>query len=164
MVSGPAMMAHRLGAKVVLADCEPGTYQISVDDADAYVENSLRPRWSCRTRISVAPPAAALSELCYEHDVKLVDDAAHAFPTIDRDTLNMVGSGRDTHATFFSFYATKCITTGEGGMVTTNNAEPDKRGLKNCVCTGQPDDLRRVRERQDRLEITTSPAPAGRPT
>ncbi len=35
----------------------------------------------------------------------------------------MVGSGRDTHATFFSFYATKCITTGEGGMITTNNDE-----------------------------------------
>ena len=66
---------------------------------------------------------AALSELCYQHGIKLVDDAAHAFPTIDRDTLNMVGSGRDTHATFFSFYATKCITTGEGGMVTTNNDE-----------------------------------------
>ena len=70
---------------------------------------------ACRTE--------ALGTLCYQHDIKLVDDAAHAFPTIDRDTLNMVGSGRDTHATFFSFYATKCITTGEGGMITTNNDE-----------------------------------------
>ena len=120
--SGPAMMAHRLGAKVVLADCEPGSYQISVADVAAKITPQTRVVMpthfggaSCST--------AALSELCYQHGIKLVDDAAHAFPTIDRDTLNMVGSGRDSHATFFSFYATKCITTGEGGMVTTNNDE-----------------------------------------
>ena len=121
--SGPAMMAHRLGAKVVLADCEPETRTRS---ASRTSPEKITPQTkvvmpthfggaSCST--------AALSELCYQHGIKLVDDAAHAFPTIDRDTLNMVGIGRDTHATFFSFYATKCITTGEGGMVTTNNDE-----------------------------------------
>ena len=56
-------------------------------------------------------------EVCRERGLKVLEDAAHAFPTRYGD--RMVGSLGD--ATCFSFYANKTITTGEGGMLTTDN-------------------------------------------
>ena len=56
-------------------------------------------------------------ELCRRHGIRIVEDAAHAFPTRCVDT--MVGSIGDV--TCFSFYANKTITTGEGGMMTTSD-------------------------------------------
>ncbi|MGZ5423938.1 MAG: DegT/DnrJ/EryC1/StrS family aminotransferase [Candidatus Aminicenantales bacterium] len=57
-------------------------------------------------------------EICRQHGIRVVEDAAHAFPTKLGDA--MVGSIGDV--TCFSFYANKTITTGEGGMLTTNDA------------------------------------------
>jgi dTDP-4-amino-4,6-dideoxygalactose transaminase len=56
-------------------------------------------------------------EVCREGGLKVLEDAAHAFPT--RCGNRMVGSLGD--ATCFSFYANKTITTGEGGMLTTDD-------------------------------------------
>jgi dTDP-4-amino-4,6-dideoxygalactose transaminase len=56
-------------------------------------------------------------EVCTRHGVKVIEDAAHAFPT--RFAGKMVGGFGD--ATCFSFYANKTITTGEGGMLVTND-------------------------------------------
>jgi dTDP-4-amino-4,6-dideoxygalactose transaminase len=56
--------------------------------------------------------------ICRAHGLRVVEDAAHAFPA--RCDGAMVGSIGD--ATCFSFYANKTITTGEGGMLTTNDA------------------------------------------
>lgn len=58
-------------------------------------------------------------ELCAEFGWALVDDAAHALPTRCGD--RWVGAWG--HVTAFSFYATKTLCTGEGGMVVTRNAE-----------------------------------------
>jgi dTDP-4-amino-4,6-dideoxygalactose transaminase len=58
-----------------------------------------------------------LLDVCREHGLKLVEDAAHAFPT--RLGGHLVGSFGD--ATCFSFYANKTITTGEGGMLVTDD-------------------------------------------
>jgi len=54
-----------------------------------------------------------------QRGLKVVEDAAHAFPASYRK--HKVGSIGDL--TCFSFYATKTITTGEGGMITTDNEE-----------------------------------------
>lgn len=66
-------------------------------------------------------------DLAIRHRLYVVEDAAHAFPTdvcshsaSDSECRSrMIGSVG--HATVFSFYATKTIATGEGGMVTTND-------------------------------------------
>jgi len=55
--------------------------------------------------------------LCQEKGVRIIEDAAHAFPA-KADNL-MIGAIGDV--TCFSFYANKTITTGEGGMLTTND-------------------------------------------
>ncbi len=51
------------------------------------------------------------------YNLTVIEDAAHAFPAIHKN--KMIGNWGDF--TVFSFYATKGITTGEGGMVTTSN-------------------------------------------
>jgi dTDP-4-amino-4,6-dideoxygalactose transaminase len=56
-------------------------------------------------------------DICKENGIKVIEDAAHAFPARLGD--RMVGSLGDV--TCFSFYANKTITSGEGGMVTTDN-------------------------------------------
>ena len=62
-------------------------------------------------------------KICRENNIKIIEDAAHAFPT--RYKGKMIGSFGDI--TCFSFYANKTITTGEGGMLTTDSEELFKR-------------------------------------
>lgn len=58
-----------------------------------------------------------------DHSLKVIEDAAHAFPSSYGD--QRVGTIGDL--TCFSFYATKPIATGEGGMVTTADGEAERR-------------------------------------
>ena len=52
-------------------------------------------------------------------NVRIIEDAAHALPTVTAGA--QVGDCRYSDAAVFSFYATKTITTGEGGMITTRD-------------------------------------------
>jgi perosamine synthetase len=61
----------------------------------------------------------AILEIARQHGLKVIEDAAHALPSRYKDKI--VGTLGDI--TCFSFYATKTLTTGEGGMVTTENPE-----------------------------------------
>ena len=61
----------------------------------------------------------AIMALASRYGLRIVEDAAHAFPTSYK--RKMIGTLGDI--TCFSFYATKSITTGEGGMITTENEE-----------------------------------------
>lgn len=62
-------------------------------------------------------------DICNRHGIKIMEDAAHAFPT--RYNGKMIGTFSDI--TCFSFYANKTITTGEGGMLVTNDENIYKR-------------------------------------
>lgn len=61
--------------------------------------------------------------LCKSHNLRIIEDAAHAFPT--KYHGKYIGSFGDV--TCFSFYANKTITTGEGGMIATNDEAVYKR-------------------------------------
>ena len=104
------------GARPVFADIELETYNIDPDD----VVNKI----TSRTRAIIAVhlyghPANmdVLSEIAEDHHLYLVEDAAQAHGAAIRG--RRVGGIGDIAA--FSFYATKNLTTGEGGMVTTNS-------------------------------------------
>ncbi|MDC1105291.1 DegT/DnrJ/EryC1/StrS family aminotransferase [Prolixibacteraceae bacterium] len=57
--------------------------------------------------------------ICKRNEIKILEDAAHAFPTkIGEKYIGSIGD-----ITCFSFYANKTITSGEGGMLTTNDSE-----------------------------------------
>jgi len=60
-----------------------------------------------------------IHEVARSHNLPVIEDAAHAFPAFYRG--RMIGGISDF--TCFSFYATKAITTGEGGMICTDNDE-----------------------------------------
>ncbi|MCH8284954.1 DegT/DnrJ/EryC1/StrS family aminotransferase [candidate division KSB1 bacterium] len=61
----------------------------------------------------------AITQIAKEHNLAVVEDAAHAVESVYKK--KKIGSIGDT--TCFSFYANKNITTGEGGMVTTDRVE-----------------------------------------
>jgi dTDP-4-amino-4,6-dideoxygalactose transaminase len=63
-------------------------------------------------------------EVARQHDLAVIEDAAHAFPTLYKG--RMIGSL--SQFTCFSFYATKTIATGEGGMICTD----DDRWAERC--------------------------------
>ena len=74
----------------------------------------------------------AVRELAKAHDLAVIEDAAHTLPAFFRSTpvapWQSVGTTADI--TCFSFYANKCITTGEGGMaVTDDDALADRMRL-----------------------------------
>ena len=58
-----------------------------------------------------------IADICQENGIKIIEDAAHAFPAKIGDKF----VGNFGIAGAFSFYANKTLTTGEGGMVTTND-------------------------------------------
>jgi dTDP-4-amino-4,6-dideoxygalactose transaminase len=110
------------GAQPVFADCQRDTMNI---DPDA-VAAAITPRTRAILPVHFAGRPAnldALSALAKKHGLLLIEDAAHAIETTYRG--RKVGSVGDV--TCFSFYVTKNMTTGEGGMVTTNDAELAKR-------------------------------------
>ncbi|MEI7465619.1 MAG: DegT/DnrJ/EryC1/StrS family aminotransferase [Burkholderiales bacterium] len=118
-----AEVVRYLGADVVLVDIDPATLCIDV----AAVEAAITPRTKVVMPVhyaGLAADMAALLPLARRHGLKVVEDAAHALPTTCGGRL--VGTlGSD--ATVFSFYANKTMTTGEGGMVVTRDADIARR-------------------------------------
>ncbi len=114
-----AEVVRYLGADVVLVDIDPATLCIS----PTAVEAAITPRTKAILPVHYAGLAAdmpALLAIAKKHGLKVVEDAAHALPTTCGGKL--IGT-LDSDVTVFSFYANKTITTGEGGMVVTRNAE-----------------------------------------
>ena len=107
-----AVIEH-VGARPVLVDIEPDTLNIDPKRVKAAVTD--------RTRAVMAVHYGGhpceldpLEAICREHGLVLVEDAAHALPATYRGRT--VGSG--DNPTAFSFYATKNLTTAEGGLLT----------------------------------------------
>jgi perosamine synthetase len=103
-----------LGGRPVLADCRADTLNVDV--------STIESRITSRTRAIVPVHVAGqvcdmepILDLARARGLAVVEDAAHALPATYKG--RPVGTLGD--ATAFSFYATKTITTGEGGMVTT---------------------------------------------
>jgi dTDP-4-amino-4,6-dideoxygalactose transaminase len=114
-----AEVVRYLGADVRLVDIDPATMCI---DPEA-VRAAITPRTKAIMPVHYAGLAAdmpAILAIAREHGLKVVEDAAHALPTTSAG--QRVGT-LASDVTVFSFYANKTMTTGEGGMVVTRNAE-----------------------------------------
>ena len=119
-----AEVVRYLGADVKLVDIDPNTLCIDIDA----VERAITPRTRAVMPVHYAGLAAdmgRLLELARRHGLKVVEDAAHALPTTTAEGA-LVGT-LASDVTVFSFYANKTITTGEGGMVVTRNAQTARR-------------------------------------
>ena len=114
-----AEVVRYLGAHPVLVDVDPATLNIDLDWAAA----AITPRTKAIMPVHFAGLAVdreSIAKLADHHGLKVVEDAAHAFPTVSSGEL--IGKG-SSDAVVFSFYATKTMTTGEGGMVVTPSEE-----------------------------------------
>jgi dTDP-4-amino-4,6-dideoxygalactose transaminase len=118
-----AEVVRYVGADVVIVDVDPATLNISID--------AIRDAITSRTKAIIPVHYGGLAcdmneilELAREHGLKVIEDAAHAFPTRYRGRL--IGT-LASDVTVFSFYANKTMTTGEGGMVVTRNVDVANR-------------------------------------
>lgn len=113
-----AEVLRYLDAEPVFLDVEYGTCLLT----PAIVEEALERHPDVKALLVVhfggqAADMDRILALCRARGVRVIEDAAHAFPA--RRNGRMIGAFGD--ATCFSFYANKTITTGEGGMLVTND-------------------------------------------
>ncbi|SFA80139.1 dTDP-4-amino-4,6-dideoxygalactose transaminase [Collimonas sp. OK607] len=118
-----AEVARYLGAELVFVDVDPITLNIDVPAVKAAITSKTKVIMPVHYA-GLACDMDALLELAHAHGVKVVEDAAHAFPTSYKGRL--IGT-LDSDITVFSFYANKTMTTGEGGMVVTKDPALAKR-------------------------------------
>ena len=112
-----ANVIEHVGARPVLADVEPDTLNLD----PARVAAAITPRTRAILPVHYAGHPVdldALGLLAERHQLALIEDAAHALPAAYKG--RRIGSG--TNPVAFSFYATKNLTTAEGGMLT---GDPD---------------------------------------
>ncbi len=129
------------GAVPILVDCDPVTLALDLADAERKLEalgrgdlpeaidRELEPVGLIPVHVAgLMLDMHAVSAFCERHNLWCVEDAAHAFPAAWRPADGVesdwqrCGEGT-SHVSCFSFYANKTLTTGEGGMATTDDAE-----------------------------------------
>jgi dTDP-4-amino-4,6-dideoxygalactose transaminase len=111
-----------LGARPVLVDIDAQTLNLDVIDAARKI--SARTRAIIPVHFGGQPcDLAQIQDLAQTHKLHVIEDAAHALPA------SYCGKpiGSISELTAFSFYATKTLSTGEGGMVTTSNEDYARR-------------------------------------
>ena len=119
-----AEVVRYMGADPVFVDVEYGSGLITAEIIEAALQT--HPKAKAVMVVHFGGQAAAMDRimaLCRPRGIKVVEDAAHAFPTRCGD--RMIGTWGDV--TCFSFYANKTITTGEGGMLVTDDEAIAKR-------------------------------------
>jgi len=111
-----AEVVNYFKAKPVLVDVEPETHLIDVKD----LERKITPKTKAIIPVHYSGQPCDMDEIfeiAKKHGLYVIEDAAHALPAWYKG--KKVGTLGDITA--FSFYATKTLTTGEGGMAVTNN-------------------------------------------
>ena len=117
-----------VGATPVLADIGP---DLNIDPAA--IERAITPRTRAIVPVHIAGlpcDMPAIWEIARRHGLKVVEDAAHAAGALIED-LPVGGGASDAVA--FSFYATKNLSTGEGGMVVTPDPDLEERMRILCL-------------------------------
>jgi dTDP-4-amino-4,6-dideoxygalactose transaminase len=114
-----AEVIRYLGAHPVFVDIDPNTFNIDPGKIEAAITSKTKAIIPVHFA-GLACDMTSILAIARKHNLKVVEDAAHALPT--RYQGQLIGS-LDSDVTVFSFYATKTITTGEGGMIVTRNPE-----------------------------------------
>jgi perosamine synthetase len=111
-----------LGGRPVLVDINSRSLNISLQDAERKITG--RTRAIIPVHLSGLPcDLDELHALAKVHKLHVIEDAAHAIPSCYKGER----IGTISELTAFSFYATKTLNTGEGGMITTNNEQYAQR-------------------------------------
>ena len=105
-------------AQPILVDCQRDTLNLDPTQIDAAITSKTKA--IIPVHFGGQPcEMDQILDIAKKHNLRVIEDAAHALPAIHNGhTIGTIGD-----ITCFSFYATKTITTGEGGMATTENSE-----------------------------------------
>jgi len=117
-----AIAALRLGATPVLVDSEPDTWNMDVTQIEGKITKrtkAIMPVHIYGHPVDMGP----VMELAEKYDLKVIEDAAEVHGAL----YNGKKTGSIGDVGSFSFYANKIITTGEGGMVVTDDEEIAER-------------------------------------
>ena len=110
----PAAVLHA-GGKVRFADCDPSTFALDVASLKASLNANTAAVIIVHIGGIITPRIHEIVEICQRVGIPLIEDAAHAHGS----TLDGKAAGSFGLAASFSFYPTKVMTSGEGGMITT---------------------------------------------
>ena len=118
-----AEVIRYMGAHPVFVDIDPNTFCID----PAKIEAAVTPRTKAIIPVHYGGMSCdmdAILDIAKRRNLKVIEDAAHALPSLWKGQL--IGT-LDSDVTVFSFYATKTLATGEGGMLVTRNPEIVRR-------------------------------------
>lgn len=107
------------GGKPVFCDTAPHSLLPSLETITRVVTNQTRGIVLVHITGHINPELDAIKAFCKQKKIFLVEDCSHAHGS----EINGVRAGNLCDAAVFSFYPTKIMTTGTGGMITTNNKE-----------------------------------------
>ena len=110
------------GAKAVFAEINPASYNLDIADVTKKITDKTKAILLVH-QIGMPADIDAFKELAARHQLKLIEDAACAAGSAYKGSK--IGSHSDLVC--FSFHPRKVISTGDGGMITTNNEAWSKR-------------------------------------
>lgn len=112
-----ASSAIALGAKPVLVDCDPATFNVGPKEIEAALAHHPKAKGLIFVDVAGLPADIdAIRAVAERHHLWLLEDAAEAFGGVYRTTK----IGNFDHLTIFSFHIAKQVTTVEGGAIQTN--------------------------------------------
>jgi dTDP-4-amino-4,6-dideoxygalactose transaminase len=118
-------IVEHAGARPVLIDCPPDSLNVDPEQVETYAQKNAK------QVVAIVPVHMAgepcdilrLREIAEKTGATIIEDAAHALPA----QVQGRRVGTISRLTAFSFYATKNITTGDGGMITTDDEKHASR-------------------------------------
>lgn len=113
-----ALAAVHCGLRPVLLDVDPDTLNLDTASLERAISAGLSA--VIAVHFGGLPVTSEIHDLCVAAGIPLIEDAAHALGA--RDHRGMA-AGQGTSSACFSFYATKNLTSGEGGALATDNEE-----------------------------------------
>lgn len=114
-----ALAVMHSGNKVVFADSDPKTFCLDPDDVRSRITDDTAAVILVHIGGIVTPDYYKIKEICDENNLHLIEDCAHAHGC----SINGKQAGTLGVAGAFSFFPTKVLVTGEGGIITTNDKE-----------------------------------------
>lgn len=118
-----AEIVRYLGADPVFVDCDLNTLCIDIKQIEAKITSKTKAIIPVHMA-GLACDMDAILAIAKKHNLRVIEDAAHTCPS---KVNNVMIGQHDSDAIVYSFYATKTITTGEGGMIVTKSPELAKR-------------------------------------
>ena len=110
------------GGRPVFTDIDAASLCIDLENVQRYLTTKTRGIFAVHIGGPVCPDIEAIKEVCEDRDLFLIEDAAHA----QGSSLDGKSAGSFGDVGCFSFYPTKVMTTGEGGMITTDREDVAK--------------------------------------